>query len=131
MTCTDYQQGISEFVDLELKAEDQPDLFRHLAECEECRGFLGNLLRLRSSLGGEILGVSSKGKERKWNPVAGPEPSMASVSFARLVAFPLAIIVLVLLMLYGSLPEPIGLEKSFTPAEPYWPVESATQEGRK
>jgi predicted anti-sigma-YlaC factor YlaD len=48
-----YQELTSQFIDRELGPEDERDLFAHLGECEECRGFLKAALVLQ----GDILGT--------------------------------------------------------------------------
>jgi hypothetical protein len=42
-----YQQRISEFIDREIRAEDEEELFSHLNSCGGCREFLKASCRLR------------------------------------------------------------------------------------
>lgn len=55
MTCNEYQEWISEYVDGELHEERSVMLFRHLSECRECRKFLRATLELRSLVQDDIL----------------------------------------------------------------------------
>ena len=50
MNCEQYQENISQFIDGELDIESESNLFRHLGECNECRGFLKETMSLRSEL---------------------------------------------------------------------------------
>ena len=45
-----FQELVSEFVDRELSAEAEKVLFVHLAECDECREFLRESVRLNAEL---------------------------------------------------------------------------------
>jgi hypothetical protein len=42
-----HQQLVSEFVDREIRAEDEQELFHHLSSCAECREFLKAACRLQ------------------------------------------------------------------------------------
>jgi predicted anti-sigma-YlaC factor YlaD len=42
-----YQQLVSEFIDREIRAEDEQELFAHLNSCSECREFLKASCRLQ------------------------------------------------------------------------------------
>ena len=42
-----YQQLVSEFIDREIRAEDEQELFGHLNTCSECREFLKASCRLQ------------------------------------------------------------------------------------
>lgn len=42
-----YQQLVSEFIDGEIRAEDEQELFSHLNSCSECREFLKASCRLQ------------------------------------------------------------------------------------
>ena len=53
MNHTHYQELTSQFIDRELGPEDERDLFAHLGECDECRGFMKAALVLQ----GDILGT--------------------------------------------------------------------------
>lgn len=48
-----YQELTSQFIDHELGADDERDLFAHLGTCDECRRFLKSALVLQ----GDILGT--------------------------------------------------------------------------
>lgn len=50
MNCRDYQQVISKFVDLELKATASAELFEHLGKCAQCREFLDTMMKLSAEL---------------------------------------------------------------------------------
>jgi predicted anti-sigma-YlaC factor YlaD len=46
MNCAECERMISRFVDLEVKATGNGDLFEHLGKCAECRQWLDTLLRM-------------------------------------------------------------------------------------
>jgi anti-sigma factor RsiW len=50
MNCEQYQEHISQFIDGELLAAAETELFVHLGVCEQCRSFLKSVLSLRSTL---------------------------------------------------------------------------------
>ena len=53
MNHTHYQELTSQFIDRELGADDERELFAHLGTCDECRRFLKSALVLQ----GDILGT--------------------------------------------------------------------------
>ena len=55
MTCNEYQEWISAYVDNELDEERAAPLFAHLGACTECRGFFRDALQLRSVIQDDIL----------------------------------------------------------------------------
>ena len=52
MNCTVYHEEVSRYIDRELDEGRLAPLFAHLAGCEHCRGFLGSMMELRSTLHG-------------------------------------------------------------------------------
>ena len=50
MTCNEYQESASAFVDGELDEVETVGLFTHLASCGKCRTALGVMLRVRQSI---------------------------------------------------------------------------------
>ena len=50
MNCTGYHEDVSRYIDRELDEGRIAPLFAHLAGCENCRGFLGSMMALRSTL---------------------------------------------------------------------------------
>jgi predicted anti-sigma-YlaC factor YlaD len=81
MTCESYQKTLSGFLDGNSAEAEAAYAFRHLAECEACRGFLRLAVELRHSLRAvpvpdvpaeidrRILQIPSleKSRERAWN----------------------------------------------------------------
>ena len=59
-----YQQLVSEFIDREINAGDEQELFTHLNSCGECREFLKATLNLQ----GQIF-------EKKPTHIVSPRPS--------------------------------------------------------
>jgi len=55
MTCDEYQEQVSQYIDGELDDKDSGTLFRHLSTCGECRSFLRSTLELRSKIHDEML----------------------------------------------------------------------------
>jgi len=55
MTCDEYQEQVSQYIDGELGDEDSGILFKHLSLCAECRSFLRSTLELRSKIHDEML----------------------------------------------------------------------------
>jgi anti-sigma factor RsiW len=50
MTCNEYQQQISEFIDVELPHRDHRPLFQHLGTCEACWQYYRRIERIRGIL---------------------------------------------------------------------------------
>jgi len=50
MICKDYQLCIHEFLENELKKEDQKLLFSHLGECEVCRDYFSTASTIRQTI---------------------------------------------------------------------------------
>jgi predicted anti-sigma-YlaC factor YlaD len=65
-----YQQLVSEFIDREIQAGDEQDLFTHLNSCSECREFLKASCRLQVEMAG------TKAKEPS-SPVKSLRPYVA------------------------------------------------------
>ncbi len=64
MTCGEYQEQVSQYIDGELGEQDSAGLFSHLSKCKECRMSLKGFLELRSSIQDEILkGASAEGRQ--------------------------------------------------------------------
>ena len=85
MTCDEYQEQVSQYIDGELGDRDSGILFKHLSSCAECRSFLRSTLELRSKIHDEML------MERELQAQA-TQPSSFTTSFtlplvALLVAF--------------------------------------------
>jgi len=55
MTCDEYQEMASQFIDDELEDNRSKEFFSHLSRCAECRAFLRGSLELRSRIQDEIL----------------------------------------------------------------------------
>ena len=55
MTCDEYQEQVSQYIDGELGDRDSGILFKHLSSCAECRLFLRSTLELRSKIHDEML----------------------------------------------------------------------------
>ena len=51
MDCEARQEQLSQLLDGEAGAVDQPELFRHRGECAGCRSFLDGLAQLRGTVG--------------------------------------------------------------------------------
>jgi hypothetical protein len=49
MSCESVQEKVSLFIDDALDEAEQAPMFAHLKECEECRHFLGSLMRFRKA----------------------------------------------------------------------------------
>lgn len=99
MKCDEYQEQISQLIDDELRDEPFQPLMQHTSECEECRSFLRNNLRLR-----QALQETDDLKERK-SRVARMAVSAKPISFfQRRVSFsaPIATLIFVL-TLAGSM----------------------------
>jgi predicted anti-sigma-YlaC factor YlaD len=60
-----YQQLVSEFIDREIHAEDEQELFNHLNSCSECREFLKASCRLQV----EMAVTKPRSSERGSNAV--------------------------------------------------------------
>lgn len=50
MNCSEYQRMISKFVDFEIKATQNVNMFEHLAKCAQCREFFDVLMNLNVEL---------------------------------------------------------------------------------
>ncbi len=50
MTCDDFQENASRFMDRRLDASGQSRLFEHLSTCSECRSFLESSVRVREAV---------------------------------------------------------------------------------
>ena len=50
MSCDSFQEKISALLDKELEAGEAETLFKHLAECHGCRGFLEKVIDVRVGL---------------------------------------------------------------------------------
>ena len=55
MTCEEYQEQVSQYIDGELDDKESGALFKHLSTCGECRSFLRSALELRSKIHDEML----------------------------------------------------------------------------
>jgi len=77
MTCDEYQEQASQYIDGELPDSDSEELFRHLSVCAECRTFLRDSLELRSKIQDEVL--------LKARAPASQPPSLASAVVLPLV----------------------------------------------
>lgn len=55
MTCDEYQEQASQYIDGEMRDEDAGELFTHLGACVDCRSFLRVSLELRSKIHDDIL----------------------------------------------------------------------------
>jgi hypothetical protein len=55
MTCDEYQEQVSQYIDGELDDKESGALFKHLSTCGECRSFLRSTLELRSKIHDEML----------------------------------------------------------------------------
>ncbi len=55
MTCDEYQEQVSQYIDGELGDKESGPLFKHLSTCGECRSFLRSTLELRSKIHDEML----------------------------------------------------------------------------
>lgn len=61
MTCDEYQEQVSQYIDRELADDESQALFEHLSTCSECRSFLRSTLELRSKIHDEML-VEAEGQ---------------------------------------------------------------------
>ena len=77
MTCDEYQEQVSQYIDRELGDAEAEVLFRHLSTCAECRAFLRGSLELRSKIQDEVL--------LKARAPASQPPSLASAVVLPLV----------------------------------------------
>jgi predicted anti-sigma-YlaC factor YlaD len=55
MSCSHYAEQISCLLDDELVAEQQAELFGHLAACSNCRSFFETILRTRNALARDTI----------------------------------------------------------------------------
>ncbi len=110
MTHVEYQQRISQFIDIALTDKESSELYTHLAECDECRMFMRISMSVRSRIADETLEevpqsldrrVLLSGPQRKSRPVR--ESRISPVWFTR-ISIPLpAAASLLFLVIVGSL----------------------------
>ena len=50
MTCSDFQEEISQYIDNALSEAAVPGVFEHMSSCSSCRHFMGTALTLRTVL---------------------------------------------------------------------------------
>jgi len=74
MTCDEYQEQVSQYIDGELNDKNSGGLFKHLSVCGECRSFLRSTLELRSKIHDEML-MEKEGYARE-------RPSAFTTAFA-------------------------------------------------
>jgi hypothetical protein len=55
MDCHEYKEQINLFVDGELDIKIHMELFKHLAVCQECQGFVDGLIRMKETRKKEII----------------------------------------------------------------------------
>lgn len=55
MSCNEYQEQVSQYIDGELGDERSGTLFKHVGTCAECRSFMRSTLVLRSKIHDETL----------------------------------------------------------------------------
>ena len=55
MTCEEYEEQLSAFVDGEVPLPESVQVFAHLAECGDCRMFLGALMKVKKSTSEEEI----------------------------------------------------------------------------
>ena len=90
MTCNEYQEWISAYVDNELDEERAAPLFAHLGACAECRGFFRGSLELRSLLLDDLV------KERERLEEASRQPALTAQ-----LALPIVALLVVLFLFLG------------------------------
>lgn len=101
MTCNEYQEWISAYVDNELDEEKAAVLFAHLGSCAECRGFFRESLELRSLLLDDLL------KERERLEEVSRQPSMTAQLALPIVALLVVLFLFLGISRMGPSPEPI------------------------
>ena len=84
MTCDEYQEQVSQYIDGELGDKDSGILFKHLSSCAECRSFLRSTLELRSKIHDEML---MEGKATQIGPPTSFATAFALPFVALLVTF--------------------------------------------
>lgn len=90
MTCNEYQEWISSYVDNELDEDKAGPLFAHLGACAECRGFFRGALELRSLLLDDLL------KERERLEEVSRQPALTTQ-----LALPIVALLVVLFLFLG------------------------------
>lgn len=106
MTHDQFQEQISQLVDNDLREEESPPLFTHLASCHECREFLRSCLRLKSGLTADSFPVPAsidKKLRQQFSPVAVPKAVRPQSLWSRrvMVRFPM-LLLLVCLVAAGA-----------------------------
>jgi len=89
MNHTHYQELTSQFIDRELGADDERDLFAHLGTCDECRGFLKSALVIQ----GDILGTKPV---RSFSPRPAKAAHTLRIVWSKRVPMPVAAMLAVL-----------------------------------
>jgi predicted anti-sigma-YlaC factor YlaD len=94
MTCDEYQEQVSQYIDGELKDKDSGTLFKHLSTCGECRSFLRSTLEMRSKIHDEMLMEHEGATNRKKNRLVVIQNKTMKISRV-LAGATLAVIILV------------------------------------
>jgi anti-sigma factor RsiW len=109
MRCDTFTELVCLFVDGELAAERQNDMFRHLGECLECRSFLQGLLKIREIQHREQVTFPAEIDRVVLNAVNAQKPTRVvslwrkSISLPVPIAVAAAILVIVTGVLASSL----------------------------
>ena len=131
MTHNDYQEQVSQLIDGELAAADQPSLFAHLSECAECRNFLNSTLALRSQLAvTAAVPISQEFNQRMQEAVFNTEPLLnrQPAAFRLALAASIAFILLMGSLVFGPQmlwTQPMGAPSgmvSNSPGAPQFPL---------
>ncbi len=131
MTCNDYQEQISAYVDSELEPAGETALFAHLGICPTCRGFLKDTVQLRVDLRSQVSVAQPAALDRRvsrsmirlgmqtqremWTTTAGAFAHRVSVRVAG-IAVALAILSSVILTSLWYRAEPSNATVVYMPA---------------
>jgi len=111
MTCDDFQEDASQFMDGRLDASGQVRLFAHLSTCSDCRSFLASSVRVREVVSNDPAVLPAGIDEELFERLSG-HPVLRAIShnslqpFWRrdvLLSFPLAAAALLLIVLASVL----------------------------
>ena len=117
------QEQISQFMDNELPKEQHREMYMHLAECEECREFFAETMRIHDAV--KTLAVESipADMDRKFSVLHFTEGERPTPAQAMLVPIPSAFLTVIAVFLLGfsllftlrtvSGPEPDRFQQTF------------------
>ncbi len=131
MTCNDFQEQISTYIDSELEPAGESTLFSHLGTCAACRGFLKDAVQLRADLQSQaavaqpaaldrrvsrsMIRLGAQAQREVWTATAGAFARRISVRVAG-IAVALAILSSVILTSLWYRAEPSTATVVYLPA---------------